>query len=183
MKNEFEHEKERLLKGLKFCDRVLMSNLSEPKDEILKEIQNEIKNEKGCNISIYCALAEPYLKSRSLFTKTNKSKDIVLYSNKLNSKYEIKEALIHEMIHGAHDCVHKINWKNEEDLVCSEIKASFNAECSKYSFESEYNLKKECVSKISKKSLILQPNLKEDKIDVLLNRMMKKCFNKNIWSN
>jgi len=57
--------------------------------------------------------------------------DIVLCSNRLYSKEDVEEVLVHELVHTYDVFINRLNLRKCNDLAYSEIRAAREAECSK----------------------------------------------------
>jgi hypothetical protein len=173
---KMEEEKEKIQQSLIYCDKNLVKNLRDSNSKTLIKLK-ELLQKNNCDISIYCGLGDPFLKSRSYFKRSDESREIILFANKLKTKNEIEETLIHELIHAHDDCVKKLNLNKLNDIACSEIRAAYHAECSQ---EEEEEEKRICVTYVALKSIKMQPNMNEEKGKLVIEKMMKKCFNKEI---
>jgi hypothetical protein len=171
-----EEEKEKILESLTYCDKNLVKSLRDSNSKTLIKLKETLQKH-NCDLSIYCGLGDPFLKSRSIFKRSDDSREIILFANKLKTKNEIEETLIHELIHAHDDCVKKLNLNIPEDIACSEIRAATHAECSMEENEEE---KRNCVTSVAFKSIKMQPNINEEKGKSIIDKMMKKCFNKEI---
>lgn len=146
----------------KQCKDFLHSILKNQK-QINKDIINDLKI-NGHNIKYQC---KNCLGDQNGYY-TPKNKEIVICSNKVKIMYDVIDTINHELVHAYDDCVNKLNWKNIDEVVCSEIKASFHSQCQ----DKGYNMEElfECV----KRGATISSNSKET-----VEKLMPKCFNQN----
>lgn len=140
-----------------------LQQILKTKKQIYKDIFQNLEDHK-CNIKIRCK--QCYDTSNATFNDHDKT--ITICSNKVNIMYDVIEGINHELIHAFDSCINKIDWDSIDELVCSEIKASFHSECKDKGFTKQELF--ECV----KRGAINSTNRKD-----IVDKLMPKCFNQD----
>jgi hypothetical protein len=104
-----------------------------------------------------------YSKKGRIFRKIN------VCANMIESHEDMKEVLLHELVHVNDDVRWSCDFNNSDELACTEIRAANFAECSQLT---DLEARKICVQNVSEASVA--PHQIRN-----VQRMMSKCFSED----
>lgn len=112
------------------------------------------------------------------------TKQIILCYNQSLNREQIKDAMMHEMIHMFDYCRFKFDFDNIEHVACSEIRAANLSFCSIYDrlrFGDSWNFKKShrnCVRDVAFKSVkAYSPETEDSKLHEIIDKVFIHCYN------
>ena len=134
-----------------------------------KSNEYEFRNLRSVSVNVRKCI--PDTKYRAAFSKKGSyKKNVTVCANLIYSKEDLREALVHELVHVNDDLNWNCDFGNSNELACTEIRAANFAECA---LETDIDTRRRCVQNVAEASLAPEKSHH-------VKHMMSKCFSHDI---
>lgn len=134
-------------------------------------------SESQCSLKSSDICCEQCEQSSLLGGYEQSTKQIVICSNNCQSAKKVEEILAHELIHTYDDCtVQKMDFTDEQQLACSEIRAANLISCPKSYFNFSYKSHESCVKIKASQSVALIKEVSLAKACDIVNSVFNQCI-------
>lgn len=145
-----------------------------------KRIQLLLKSlsEIGCSMKRSDICCEQCEDSLLMGGYEQSTKQVIICSNTCQSPKKVEEILAHELIHYYDDCtVQGMDFSNEKQLACSEIRAANLISCPQTLFHFAYISHESCVRTKASESVALIKSVSMKKANEIIDSVFKECIN------